>query len=100
MNRRTRAGALQRALRSLMPEADVSIIHERPWHSLTFGGTQVCFSVVMNSGTMWDVSGLSAKLAEVEFYLPRQIVADIAVARAVVAKGAHCLLIDALLLDD
>jgi hypothetical protein len=32
--------------------------------------------------------------------LPRQIVADIAVTQAVIAKGAQCLIIDALLLDN
>jgi len=32
--------------------------------------------------------------------VPGHIVADIAVTHAVVADGAHCLIIDALLLDD
>ena len=39
MSGRMRAGAFLRALRLLVPEADLNIIHERPWHSLTFGGT-------------------------------------------------------------
>ncbi len=47
-----------------------------------------------------DAEELSQKLSDHEFVLPGQIVADIAVTRAVVAKGAQCLIIDALLLDD
>jgi hypothetical protein len=53
------------------------------------------------------VEALSQLLSEHEFDLPRQIVADIAVTgavtgpltQAVMAKGAACLIIDALLLD-
>jgi hypothetical protein len=50
-----------------------------------------------------DVEALSQLLAEHEFDLPDQIVADIVVTGpvtgAVMAKGAQCLIIDALLLD-
>jgi hypothetical protein len=49
------------------------------------------------------VEALSQLLAEHEFDLPDQIVADIVVngpvTGAVMAKGAQCLIIDALLLD-
>ena len=109
---RTPSHALCNALRALFPAADISILHERPWHSLTFCGTQLCLSVHMQDGT-WpgDVEKLSQLLSEHEFDLPRQIVADIAVTgavtgpvtgpvtQAVMAKGAACLVIDALLLD-
>lgn len=101
---RTPSHALCNALRALIPTADISILHERPWHSLTFCGTQTCLSVHMQDGT-WrgDVEALSQLLSEHEFDLPRQIVADIAVTgpvtQAVMAKGAACLIIDALLLD-
>lgn len=99
-----RVAALCNALRALFPAADISILHERPWHSLTFCGTQTCLSVQMQHGN-WrgDVEKLSQLLSEHEFDLPRQIVADIAVTgpvtQAVMAKGAACLIIDALLLD-
>jgi len=46
-----------------------------------------------------NVAALSLLLAEYEFDMPRQIVADIAVTGAVMAKNAQCLIIDALLLD-
>jgi hypothetical protein len=97
---RTPSRALCNALRALFPAADISILHERPWHSLTFCGTQLCLSVHMQDGA-WrgDVEALSQLLSEHEFDLPRQIVADIAVTGAVMAKGAACLIIDALLLD-
>ena len=105
---RTPSQALCNALRALFPAADISILHERPWHSLTFCGTQLCLSVHMQVGTWYgDVEKLSQLLSEHEFDLPRQIVADIAVTgpvtgpvtQAVMAKGAACLIIDALLLD-
>jgi hypothetical protein len=100
MSGRSRAGAFLRALRLLIPEADLNIIHERPWHSLTFGGTQICIAVSMTTAEATCGSPLSALLTEHEFCLPRQIVADIAVTQAVVADGAHCLMIDALLLEN
>jgi hypothetical protein len=43
---------------------------------------------------------LAFLLSEHEFHVPGHIVADIAVTHAVVADGAHCLIIDPLLLDD
>jgi hypothetical protein len=100
MSVRTPSRALCNALRAFIPDADIRILHERPWHSLTFSGTQLCLSVHTQDGT-WhgDVAALSQLLAEHEFDLPRQIVADIAVTRVVMAKGAMCLIIDALLLD-
>jgi hypothetical protein len=104
MNMRKQKGALIQALRALIPAADISLLHERPWHSLTFSGTQIGLSVQMQDGA-WhnDVEALSQLLAEHEFDLPDQIVADIVVAGpvtgAVMAKGAQCLIIDALLLD-
>jgi len=99
-NMRTQSRALRNALRAIIPAADISILHERPWHSLTFCGTQLCLSVHMQDGTWHDnAEALSQLLSEHEFDLPRQIVADIAVTGAVVTDGAHCLIIDALLLD-
>jgi hypothetical protein len=96
----TQSDALHKALRALFPAADISILHERPWHSLTFCGTQLCLSVQLQDGT-WhgDVAALSLRLSEHEFDLPRQIVADIGITQAVIGKGGQCLIIDALLLD-
>lgn len=100
MNMRTQSGPLLNALRALIPGADFSILHERPWHSLTFCGTQLCLSVHMHNGkSLANADALSQLLSEHEFTFPRQIVADIAVTHAVVAKGARCLIIDALLLE-
>ena len=101
MNGRASSTALLRAIHALVPGADISIIHERPWHSLIFCGTQICLSMNVTNPTTQDcVETLSSLLAEYEFHLPGQIVADIAVTQTVVADGAHCLIIDALLLDD
>lgn len=101
MSKRTRSGALLRTLRSLMPASDISIIHERPWCSLTFSGIQICLSVQFADTFCADEAArMSAIFSEYEFDLPGQIVADIAATRAVVDQGAQCLIIDALLLDD
>ncbi|WP_333567877.1 hypothetical protein [Sphingorhabdus sp.] len=100
MKLRTQSGAFINALRAIIPAADIGILHERPWHSLTFSGTQIGLSVQMQDGA-WhgNVGALLQMLAEYEFDMPRQIVADIAVTGAVMAKNAQCLIIDALLLD-
>lgn len=104
MNIGTQVGPLINALRTLIPAANIRILHERPWHSLTFSGTQICLSVQWQDGT-WhgNVEALSQLLTEHEFELPRQIVADIAVTsavtEAVMAQGTKCLSIDVLLLD-
>lgn len=100
MNARTKTGALINALRALFPASDMSIIHERPWYSLTFCGTQICLSVDVAEAKIGDdIADLSHKLSEHEFVLPGQIVADIAITRAFIAEAGHCLIIDALLLD-
>jgi hypothetical protein len=100
MSIRKQAGALIHALRVIIPTADIRILQERPWHSLTFSGTQLCLSVQLQDGA-WhgDVAALSLRLSEHEFDLPRQIVADIGITQAVIGKGGQCLIIDALLLD-
>jgi hypothetical protein len=100
MSGQTQSGALINALRNIIPAANISILHERPWHSLTFSGTQIGLSVQYSDGPRQsDVAALSQLLSEQEFDLPRQIVADIGVTQAVIDKGVQCLIIDALLLD-
>ena len=100
MSGRTKTRALLHALRALLPGADINVLTERPWYSLTFSGTQLCLSVAITDAKMLgEAEILSQKLSEHEFVLPGQIVADISVTWAVVAEGAQCLIIDALLLD-
>ena len=101
MSGRTKSGALRRALCALVPATDIHIIHERPWHSLTYSGTQLCFAMDVVDPTRQDLAAyLTSMLAEYEFDVPGQIVADIAITHAVVAGSTHHLIIDALLLDD
>ncbi|MFN3620952.1 hypothetical protein [Sphingorhabdus sp.] len=100
MSVQTNITALLRALKSLIPATEISIVHQRPWHSLTFSGTQLCLSVQLgNIISIRDSADISARLSGHEFVLPSQIVADIA-ATQTVADGLPCLIIDALLLDD
>ena len=100
MSGRTNTRALLHALRALLPGADINVLHERPWHSLTFCGTQLCLSVpIADAKMLGEAKILSQKLSEHEFVLSGQIVADISVTWAVVVEGAQCLIIDALLLD-
>lgn len=96
-----KCNGLLHALRQLLPAGTVSVIHERPWHSLTFSGVQVCISVILQSGTNAEfITRLAHVLPEYEFNLRNQLVADI----AVIEMGTHeepvRLMIDALLLDD
>ena len=101
MTGRTRSGAFLHAIRLLIPESEIRVIYERPWHSLTFAGTQLCLSArFQGSQMMCKGEEFCASLTDFEFDLPGQLVADIAVTQAVVANGAYCLMIDALLLDD
>lgn len=90
-----------RALRQLLPAATLSLIHERPWHSLTFSGVQVCISLILRDEGHADILGRFAdELPAHEFNLCGQLVADIAVIEAVVSENQSRLMIDALLLDD
>lgn len=101
MKGRNRSGAILRAIRLLIPESDVRVIHERPWFSLTFAGTQLCLSAQFrNAEPFNNGDDFCANLTDHEFDLSGQLVADIAVTQAVVTDGAYCLIIDALLLDD
>lgn len=97
----TKSGGLLRELRRLLPEATLSVIHERPWHSLTFTGAQVCISVMLQSEKLPDFGHRFAQeLPEYEFSLRDQLVADIAVIEMAAGENPTRLMIDALLLDD
>lgn len=92
---------LMRALRQLLPEATLSVIHERPWHSLTFSGSQICISAILHSGYSAEfVTRITQTLPEHEFELSGQLVADIAAIEMTSGENPGRLMIDALLLDD
>jgi hypothetical protein len=95
------AAALLRALRHLLPDAILSVTHERPWCSLTFTGTQLCLSAVIVGESHHEVAAEYVQiLPDHEFTLGRQLVADIAVSEHVTDMAESCLVIHALLLND
>ena len=101
MSSSTKSKGIVRALQQLLPAATLSLIHERPWHSLTFSGVQVCISLVLPGVRHADIAARFAdELPEYEFNLRGQLVADIAVLETVVSESQRRLMIDALLLDD
>lgn len=100
MSRHFKAGRLLRALQPMLPEASFRIIHERPWHSLTFAGTQICISVQFAGVPADSVEHFMQRLPDHEFDLSGQLVADIAVTEACLVTGEQSLVIHALVLDD
>lgn len=101
MSEGSKSNALCRALRKMMPKATVSLIHERPWHSLTFCGVQICICLVLSVDDHADVvARFAMELPTRDFDLPKHIVADIAVTEAATSESQSRLIIDALLLDD
>ena len=83
-----------------MPQASITILHERPWHSLTFSGAQICLSVALPVTAAEQRSAVAQLLDDHEFSLPSQLVADIAITETAIFDGQYRLIIDALLLDD
>jgi len=75
-------------------------LHERPWHSLTFSGAQICLSVALPITAAEQRSALAQSLEDYEFSLPSQLVADIAITETAILGGQYRLIIDALLLED
>lgn len=100
MSRATRAAGLTRALAALMPTATFSVLHERPWHSLTFAGHQICVSMCMEHGNSFAAEQFARGLTDHAFNLPRQLVADIAVTEIRIDDDKVTLTVDTLLLDD
>jgi hypothetical protein len=92
--------SLVRALQTLMPHARITILHERPWHSLTFSGAQICLSVALPITAAEQRSAVARLLEDHEFSLPSQLVADIAITETAILGGQYRLIIDALLLED
>lgn len=92
---------LIRGLRRLLPNATMMVIHERPWRSLTFVGTQLCLSVIMAGNPDESViAEFITILPDYEFGLTGRLVADIAVTEIVTRDSQSRLTINALLLDD
>jgi len=91
---------LVRALQALIPKASIAIFHERPWHSLTFNGAQICLSVALPITAAEQRSAVAQLLDDHEFSLPSQLVADIAITETAIFDGQFRLIIDALLLED
>ena len=97
---RSLARSLVRALQALMPQASITILHERPWHSLTFSGAQICLSVALPITAAEQRSAVAQLLDNHEFSLPSQLVADIAITETAIFDGQYRMIIDALLLED
>ena len=100
MSRHSKAGRLLRALGTMLPQATFRIIHEKPWHSLTFAGTQICICARLNDAWGEAVHQFVQDLPDYEFDLSSQLLADIAVTEKCFAAGQHSLVIDALVLED
>ena len=100
MTRKTPSRSLVRALQALTPQASITILHERPWHSLTFSGAQICLSVALPITAAEQRSAIAQLLENREFSLPSQLVADIAITETAIFDGQYRLIIDALLLED
>jgi len=100
MTLKTPSRSLVRTLQALMPQASIAILHERPWHSLTFSGAQICLSVALPITAAEQRSAVAQLLDDHEFSLPSQLVADIAITETAIFDGQFRLIIDALLLED
>ena len=100
MTAQTPSRSLVRALQALIPQASIAILHERPWHSLTFSGAQICLSVALPITAAEQRSALAQSLEDYEFSLPSQLVADIAITETAILGGQYRLIIDALVLED
>lgn len=92
---------LLRALRHMLPDAELSVIHQRPWHSLTFSGAQICISLVLTGEQHTRrAARFALELPKHEFDLAGQLVADIAVIETACGENQSRLMIDTLLLDE
>jgi hypothetical protein len=100
MTFQTKSRGLVRALKALMPQSSIAILHELPWHSLTLCGAQICLSVALPKTAAEQRSAITQLLENHEFSLPRQLVADIAIAETAILDGTYRLIVDTLLLDD
>jgi hypothetical protein len=92
---------LLRALWNLLADADVRLVSERSWHSLTFSGTQIELSAVVSVGNHAEISAhFEQMLLDHDFQLNGVFVADIAVTERVAIANETRLVIHALLIED
>lgn len=90
---------LLRALSETLPHAGICLVSERPWHSLTFAGTQVSFRMTLsNKNHAANAAKFARQLSEQEFDIRGLLVADIAVSELIDEGSQTILVIDALLL--
>lgn len=93
--------SLLRALRKILPTAEIAVIHERPWYSLTFSGAQICISIALRGDRhAQKADALDRALPSHQFELCGRLVADIAIIERFDNNSETQLLIDALVLDD
>lgn len=90
-----------RALRHMLPQAEMAVLQERPWHSMTFAGVQLCIELKLRCDNHATVAAEFAEALPVhEFRVPGQLVADIGVSERTHGNCETQLLIDALILED
>jgi hypothetical protein len=98
---RSKSENLLRALRQLIPDGNISVIHERPWHSLTFSGIQSCITITLQTDDHVNVANKFARdLPDHQFNLGKQLIADIEVIQQTADQSQSRLMVDALILDD
>lgn len=77
------------------------LMAERPWHGLTFAGTQVSLKLTLSGQDHTTIAAdVNDRLNEQEFDIPGQLVADIAVTKLMADGSRTILVIEALLLED
>ena len=88
---------LVRSLKATLPDAEFSLMSSRDWCSMTFAGQQLvieCRPLVGQCTETW-----ASSLPDMEFCIPKILVADIAVTSSEVACGGRTTLIEALVID-
>ncbi len=94
------SGDLLRSISALLPSAEICLLSERPWHSLTFSGTQIELSAIISAA---DRSEVAARFEQIlpdgNFNVGNRFVADIAVTNSAAGYNVTRLVIHALLLD-
>lgn len=93
--------ALLRQLDELLPELNISVVEEKPWHSMTFSGVRMCL-LLTGADCVWSdhIRQKAQSLSDHDFMLNRLLVADIAIRDELAFEPDELLYIDALLLDE
>jgi hypothetical protein len=91
---------LLRSLSTLLPSAEICLVSERPWHSLTFSGTQIELSAIISAADHLEMAARFEQiLLDSNFNVGNRFVADIAVTNSAAGDNETHLAIHALLLD-